>query len=86
MVLNALERIRQTRGVEININLELTKNEKKCFCCHLRLVMSMVLFFVYLDPWRVRCFIIGKSTQWLPLLQRDEPRALKNSIFVLPYL
>ena len=36
MVLNALERIRQTRGVEININLELTKKRKK---------MTMVAFF-----------------------------------------
>ena len=33
MILNALTRIGKTRGVEININLELTKNEKKCYGC-----------------------------------------------------
>ena len=33
MVLNALKRIRQTRGVKIKINLELTKNEKNCYDC-----------------------------------------------------
>ena len=34
MVLNALKRIRQTRGVEIKINLKVTKSEKKnCHGC-----------------------------------------------------
>ena len=45
MVLNALERIRQTRGVEININLELTKKRKKMFLLSSLLVMTMVAFF-----------------------------------------
>ena len=45
MVLNALERIRQTRGVEININLELTKKRKKLFLLSSLLVMTMVAFF-----------------------------------------
>ena len=45
MVLNALERIRQTRGVEININLELTKKRKKMFLLSSSLVMTMVAFF-----------------------------------------
>ena len=31
MVLNTLTGIGKTRGVEININLELTKNDKKCY-------------------------------------------------------
>ena len=45
MVLNALERIRQTRGVEININLELTKKRKKMFLLSSLLVLTMVAFF-----------------------------------------
>ena len=44
MVLNALKRIRQTRGVEIKINLEVTKSEKKTVMA-VFLVMLLVAFF-----------------------------------------
>ena len=63
MVLNALTRIGKTRGVEINVNLELIKNEKKCYGC----------LPCHVDA---SCFCIAvvlvmiKSTQWLPLLHR----------------
>ena len=44
MVLNALTRIGKTRGVEINVNLELTKNEKNVMAVFL--VTSMLAVFV----------------------------------------
>ena len=45
MVFNALERIRQTRGVEININLELTKNEKNVFAVFLACYVDGSFFY-----------------------------------------
>ena len=47
MVLNALERIRQTRGVEITINLELTKNEKNVFAVILSLLCRWYFFYIF---------------------------------------
>ena len=45
MVLNALTRFGKTRGLEINVNLELTKDEKKNVMA-VFLVMSMLAVFV----------------------------------------